>query len=616
MTLRGSIPGPAKASDRAYGVDFFMLTPWDRSFAPKRNDRIAKLGLGGGTRAVAIIGFDPETNKQSLADGWDHPLASRARLEPDNWVFLDHGGIDKVWAHRYVVDHENHSASIKHRSTIGVNQKGKMCWGYSQDLEWYVEIEEVGPPIPKGREFDGAGFIGSQSGGPRVGGAGFAAIGIGSPNSLMGVAGKLKEGGPLGMVPVKLTGITKAIKAADRKDVITESSQAAKPKRATRCLNNNQRGGYVTDGKLVYQLRQLFHCVPFEKPKPKKPEFEPVETESKFKSRNPGQGGAGGYGKHPGQIEDRFFSTQDQHLRDLASMKETVAIEQSGGPDGDCMVDRAMAALRGDVLFDVLGFASALAYSDIFPPEEGDPYAGAHWLGEPSSRGPKHVPAEDISSDQPILESPNAQKGIRVYVRIPRGTGTPPSCQINTDLDPTNGGFGSTGHVPPPGTDPGAWRPPLPFNDNGMTKYEFTAGFLTYVHERLPVPMGSPDMRLEILIPYTLPVNLAGGTQMDFRLFWKPSITAGDSFPTTWNEITKPILPGSNPASAEQLRWLRFEIPRVALAARGGGGQIDVWFMRRSDDSATGKAFLMAGDIHFAFAPFEGGKRYGLAGSA
>jgi len=589
--------GRSSAYQKSRGFISGTIPFWDCSKGPTTNDRLLKLGASAeGIRGVAISAFDSESKETRLTYGMNGAAFALGRLDPDNWAPLDHGGIDLTWAIRLSDDHENPVTSLKHRSTIHVNQKKKMCWSYSQDLEWTIEIEEVGPPIPKGRDFNGAGFLSS-------------------------LYGTIKKTTRTGKATVGAT-----FRFPDFKPVETKSNQAAGKFRGTRCINLGQRGGFMTDGEHVCQIRQFMFMMPIgAPPKRRSPGQLQEDFEIERDARRRGAAGGsysgtdyvpGGATYNPNHPQNKPLDTGLKVPGKNLSGIPNLQLNDAGGADKGCMVTRWQAAHRGDMIWDLGGYATNFAIVDVIEHESEDIFTGAFFLGRPSPRGPKYFPADDSSSDQPILEDPRSDRGLRPYVKIPRETGTPPPCQIKPDLDPTNGGYSTSGTIPPAAvSDAGEWRPPLPFNNNGMTMYEFTAGFISYVNERIPMPMSSPDAHLEILVPYLLPVNLAGGTQMNFRLFWKPSVTPGQEFPTTWSELTKSITPGDNPVSANQLKWLRFEIPSLGLGATGlGGGQIDVWFMRRSDDSATGKAFLMAGDLRYARAYTRTGKRLAFSG--
>lgn len=593
--------GATSAASRVLGgAQLLNSALWDLSNFPSTNDRRAKLGRSQlGAHAMAIAGFDDETKIARFGYGFEGPL-SFAPMEPDNHVYLEHGLGDNVWAHRDIVDHENGSWTLAERSDIVVNQKKMMCWSYKKDMQWVVEIEEIGAAVPKGREFNGAGFLPSLYANGRTS-SGFTKKGLSGATFIF--PNRTAKGFEFG--PVE-----------------TKSNQGKRKIRAVLAFNLNQRGGYMTDGLRVTQFHHFGFAMPRPKPPPK-PRFPNVETPSnQGGSYRPGGGptgtpyvpGGGSY--NPNDPQNKARDTGLKLPPGAEHKPGTVAFDQSGGPDSDCMVEPWVGAARPDIWWDVEGHAASFAFTDEKPPRGEDLYEGVFILSTPSPRHPKYRPAEDQSTDQPILEHPDAPEGLRPAVWLPRETGTPTGCKIGPDLDP-DGNYATTGHVPPAAaTDSGEWRPPLPTNDNGATKYEFTAGFISYVLERLPMPMSSPEARLEILVPYTIPVNLAGGTQMDFRLFWKPSLAPGQDFPTTWTEITKSLVAGENPTGPQQLRWLRFEIPQIGLAYLdgAGGGQIDVWFMRRSDDTATGKAFLMAGDIRFARAPIGSTRRVPLAG--
>lgn len=635
------VQGASKPADRAYGTDHFMLTPWDRSIGPRTNDRVAKLGIGAGTNLISVASFDTVANRISLANN------QRARFEPDNYVYLDHGGLDKVWAHRDIVDHENTSASIKHRSDIVVNQKKKMCWAYKQDLQWVVEVKEIGAPIPKGREFDGAGFIGTARGGPSLKAAN---IGLGSAQGavMAGVPSVISSkafGGRIGMPPVKLTGITKQPKGGKNQPVETPSN--SKAIRAVLALNNNQRGGFFTDGKGVGQTAQLWHFMPIKPPKPKRPDTPTGHSPPRHSDTPTGSGDAGldsyeqrveearrkqqerlrnggggsrlpldpsGFGGYLETTEEfGGYLDGDRERRDQGGDVDTTTLEQSGGPDGDCMVERQMAALRGDVIFDMGGKPSHLAMEEVAAAMSDEAYYGGFILRRPSPLGPKYFPAEDKTSDQPILDRPprmEGQYGIRPWVKIPKNTGTPPQCEVQPHFDPASPAYGTTGVIPPyhtgAGADAGVYRPPSVLVHRAMAIYEFKPGYVTSIGDSIILPSTRTDMRFMVEVPYQLPANLAGAEAMDFRFYYKVVSGLEQTVGDTWTEFTRSITASDNPATADQVKCLRFEIPPIRFSKLGGGGgRIHYRFMRRSDDTAgaAGRKFWLVGNIQSSYSP-------------
>lgn len=556
MDIRKQVPGPAKSADRTYGTDFAMSVRWDMSSAPNSNQRVAKLGYGAGSRGVAIIAYDPESGRITLADGQSNARSLRAQDEPDNWIPREYGGRDKVWSIRLIVEHENPSAKKSHRSTMWINQGKHQCWGYSQDAFWLVDLGAVDPI-----GINGAGFLRNvfSGGGSKITQAeGRPAIGIGSVNSLMAIAASLRKGGQLGMKPVKLTGITKE-KPKNPNDVQREEviTGGGKGMRAALAFNTNMRGGYYTDGKRAAQLRHIFHMMPV---------FAGGDSGDR-------KGSSGG--------------TQTQ--------------EMSGGKGAGCGVQKWQGAIRADALFDVEGIPSNLAWLPAKQIMGPNPYTGAHFLSDVAQKLPGYFPAEDETSDQPILPGPRASAGIWVVIYLGEDGHTPPSCTKTTHLNPADGTGAATGHVPPARTgasaDLGMWRPPVPLNDNGMTRAVFPSGFLTYTSGRVLLPIGDVNLEYDMLVPYTVPVGLAGGTSADFRLFYKITLSASQDVPTSWVEVTKKITAGTNPPTPNTVQFMHFRIPGVNLSSLGGagGGHIDWWLMRRSDDSATGKEIRIAG---------------------
>src|SRR5262245_21249650 len=112
--------GRSKAAESRRGFLAFNSPLHDYSVAHTTHNRIAKLGITKqAASALAIASFDDITKQLKLGHGSSAP-DSFGYMEPDNWTPCDRGGGDFTWETRHVVDHENHSASIAHRSTIGL----------------------------------------------------------------------------------------------------------------------------------------------------------------------------------------------------------------------------------------------------------------------------------------------------------------------------------------------------------------------------------------------------------------------------------------------------------------------------------------------------------------
>lgn len=586
--LGGGLVDPQVAGLGLLGIPF-----WDCSAQPSTNDRRLKLGLSfHGARGVAIAAIDRKTNIPLAAYGFDGTQFSAGALEPDNWVFHRHGGPDNVWAIRTISDHENGSWTSKERSTIVVNQKRKMCYGYLKDKDWVVEPEDVGAPIQKDRAYNGAGFLPELYGGSQKDG-GFR---------------KKGKSGAVFTYPATPT------KGKNFKDVETGTRRAM---RAVVASNIAQNGGYVTDGLDIGQWHQLFGLMPVPGvEQPKKPRFQDVATGTGG-SYVPSGGVTGSAYRPAGGSTKSAYQPGGQTVagRDNKPVHETVAgtmqngsqpIRKSGGPDSDCMVKVRMAALRGNVWLDVAGHACHLAIEDSNPVRSDDPYYGHLWVGPPAPRGPQYLPAEDQSNDQPRLPTPEAPEGLRPVVYIPRETHTPPQCEIQPHFDTVTPSYSTTGVLPPAHTggsaDAGEWVPPRPVVTKTGAVYEFPPGLITVVKDTVVIPSTRTDMRFYIEVPYQLPVNIGGGDQMDFRLFYKVVAGAGEIAGDDFLELTKTLGPGDNPSSAHQVKKMVFEIPPVRLGKNAGGGRIHYWFMRRSDDS-SGETFRVTANLQHSFAP-------------
>src|SRR5262245_47361880 len=156
------------------------------------------------------------------------------------------------------------------------------------------------------------------------------------------------------------------------------------------------------------------------------------------------------------------------------------------------MVDPWQAAFRPDAWWDIDGRAAALAFEESSPLRGEDHYEGFFWVGRPSPRHPRYIPAKDRSSDQPALEFRDAPYGIRPVVPIPRQSHTPPPCQVQPHFNPASPAYGTTGVIPPaytgPSADSGVWAPPLPLIDRSMAAWDFPAGVLTSVGDDMVIP--------------------------------------------------------------------------------------------------------------------------------
>jgi len=128
--IRSQIDAALRSSDREYAAQKNMFVPWDLSKNPGANLREEKLGFMDSTHGMAILDFDPETSRNTLADGLNKKSSVTAYrpMEPDNWVLRLHGldgrGIDNVWALRMQTEHDRKrpATSRGHRSTIWVDQ--------------------------------------------------------------------------------------------------------------------------------------------------------------------------------------------------------------------------------------------------------------------------------------------------------------------------------------------------------------------------------------------------------------------------------------------------------------------------------------------------------------
>lgn len=164
--FRQHLGGPTRSTDREYGSDKSLFVPWDISKMPANNsDRVAKLGFGDTTRAMAFIGFDKKALWAQLADGHTGKPKWSALVftEPDNWVFRPHegnggnDGVDNVLALRLIVDHSNFSDKRKQRSTIWVDQCNDQTWAWAMDAFWVKNLQAS--VADSELDFDKASFL-------------------------------------------------------------------------------------------------------------------------------------------------------------------------------------------------------------------------------------------------------------------------------------------------------------------------------------------------------------------------------------------------------------------------------------------------------------------------
>lgn len=611
--LKGT-KGPSSSAVVKFGGGLEAFIPHDYTFSPTTNDRIAKLGSGAASRLISVASYDDELKAFEFNDWGTGRISTDARPEPDNYVWLDHGGLDKVWAHRDIVDHENHSSTLAERSDWVINQKKYQCTGLKKDQWWLVEIQDVGAPMPKGREFNGAGFLPSlySKGGTR---GGFTRKGLSGATFFH--PERTSKGFEF-----------KAVETGSRKRI-----------RAVLSLNGALNTGGYTDGKRIAQFWHVFHMMPRPTPTetPKREFKDTPSVDARY--RNAGGATRSPYGpagasynsndpqnraRNPGgeTVAGRENSPIGQHS---GQVPPEIAFEQqpdeSGGPDSDCMVEPWVGAIPSDVWLDVEGKATQLAFGDPEPALGDDPYYGWFWVSTiPGIRHPKYRPARDKSSDQPVLEHPDAPNHLRPVVPIPRHTGTPPPCEVQPHFDTVTPTYVTGGVLPPAHTggsaDAGEWIPPSTLVGKAFTVSDFRSGRLTYMQDSIPIPSTYTDMRFMVTVPYQIPTNLSGGEEIDLRLFYKVVSGAGAIAPDDWIELSKTLTVGDNPASADQVKHLTFEIPPIRLAHQGGGGRIFYWFMRRSDDSATGKPFRVVGNLQSTYYPARSHGRRTLGGAA
>lgn len=337
-----------------------------------------------------------------------------------------------------------------------------------------------------------------------------------------------------------------------------------KKTRAALMQNHAKNAGFFTDGKFAASLWHLYSAMPL---------------------------GAGG--GVPGEME---FEAEGPG--------QTQA--EASGPGGGCKEPKKWhGALRGDVNYDMEGIPVHLAVGKAYE-TGGDLYSGMHWIHKPSPKPPRYEPQKDPKSNHEVLDR-KLDRGLWVYVAVHRNDWVPP-VMPGPMMGPSGPTLLASGAGPDASAggsgDAGDWRPPLPCFDSGQAKLIFPQSYITYETFTIQLPEYGSEIDLRIKIPYTLPSNLAGGEEMEFRLFYKLYLSAGQTIGTTWTELTKTIDSGDNPSGATQVRWLVFEINKVGLRTlqQKGGGRIFCYFLRRSDDGVA-KNFHMLGNVSAAYKP-------------
>lgn len=161
-------------ADREYAACKNMVTLWDKSSNPSDNsNRVAKLGSGDNTHAVAVGTFDLNTLAMGIIDGYTlGSYSTRRPFEPDCFALRLHVGQGKgkdcVWALRLVAEHENKASKRGHRSTFVIDQRNQQLQAWLSDLAWVKKFRKGGKLEDDELHFDAAGFLSGLGGGGGV----------------------------------------------------------------------------------------------------------------------------------------------------------------------------------------------------------------------------------------------------------------------------------------------------------------------------------------------------------------------------------------------------------------------------------------------------------------
>lgn len=215
----------------------------DLSFAPSKNDRMAKLGVFNQTMIGSVLEYDPKTKGAKLADGVDNPQRSIRPLEPDNLVYRNHGGRDAVWAIRGICEHSNKWGD-KHRSTLFIDQCKDQNWGFFSDMGWVKDLDSKA-----GLGLNGAGiYTGLMRGGrSSIGGGGIS----GAAQTALAKAAAGPGGSGFKFTPGVISGGGSG-----------GGGGGGKSKLCALMFNINKRAGYVTDGIDAGQFWHVFSLWP------------------------------------------------------------------------------------------------------------------------------------------------------------------------------------------------------------------------------------------------------------------------------------------------------------------------------------------------------------------
>lgn len=256
--------GVDRPYDREYGQNQSLLPLWDCSGRPSKNDRLLKLGQSIAQRGVAIFSFDRKNRATQIVDGLHgSDVNTIAQFEPDNWVPRLHTpggrGPDNVWALRLVVEHDNKSDKLEHRSTIWVDQCEQQHWAWSMDALWVVNLQAS--VADQEIQFNGAGFLdqlyGASAGGRRS--SGFRGT------SRQGVSNAADPNAPI--VPIRPPTPTQGGSGGPGQTQAAGTGAT----RGALAINISKVGGFLSDGELIGQIWHILSIPEPEKatPKPK-----------------------------------------------------------------------------------------------------------------------------------------------------------------------------------------------------------------------------------------------------------------------------------------------------------------------------------------------------------
>lgn len=277
-------------------------------------------------------------------------------------------------------------------------------------------------------------------------------------------------------------------------------------------------------------------------------------------------------------------------------------------------------ALRGDALVHAESDLAVLTYHDQTRRDDGRGYpffgtfhrcfeTGSYRKGQEFGNNaglgtaydpyPTETIKDDALSNHSRIIRADPTKGLQIHVHEWSGANCFPRA-LMSEL--------SASEVPTPAADGGAKKLPTITKERGHTKAVFPQGQITSMHEVKAMPHHYGDIGLVVVIPYTLSALLTGVQTMTFELNFRKTPNPGDTIPSAWTaSATVTLAVADNPATVNVLRWIMLVINTLGVNAAGiAGGEVSLWFQRRSDDTATAD-FEINGGITAYFIPANEG---------